>query len=87
MKLLIKHVDNLKSVVYPDRETIPQYLIYKMTDDGVKVGCMIVNGDSMKNLNVEMIKLQYHLENYNDDFTLDVEYVSYEEHKKEINQI
>jgi hypothetical protein len=87
MKLIVKHIDNLKSVDYPDREVIPQYLIYLTTKEGVKISCTIANGGTARDVYVELKKVQNMLEKPNEDFTLEVENITYEEHNEMINQI
>jgi hypothetical protein len=86
MKIVVKHIDNLQSVNYPDRQLIPQYLVYTMTDDNTPISCTVINGDESKDILIEVTKLQHLLTKPNDDFTLVVEYVSYEDNIKLIEE-
>jgi hypothetical protein len=86
MKIVVKHVDNLQSINYPERPLIPQYLIYTMTDDNTLISCTVANGDESKDIFIEVKKLQHLLTKPNDDFTLVVEYISYEDNMKLIEE-
>lgn len=86
MKIVVKHIDNLQSINYPDRALIPQYLVYVMTDANTPISCAVVNGDEAKDTLIEVTKLQHLITKPNDDFTLVVEYISYEDNMKLIEE-
>lgn len=76
MKIVVKHVDNLKSSLIKSKVT-PQYLVYQMTEDNVTINCDIVNGDIEKNKVIN--KLQSNV-----GFTLPVYEVTYDEFKNNV---
>lgn len=86
MKIVVKHVDNLKSSLIKTREGIPQYLVYKMTEDNIPISCEIANGELEKTKAVSWIQIQNHLDNGTSgkEFTLPVYEVSYDEFKNNV---
>src|SRR5690606_12643407 len=91
MKIIVKHVDNLKSQYYPEREITPQFLVYEMTNDNTPISCKICIGEEEKEKYVHQLSLNRELsENKNRDLrnliglTLPIEEVSLDEHLKEV---
>ena len=80
MKIVIKHVDNLVST-FKSTTVTPQYLIYLMTEDGIKISCDIANGNKEKN------KVSNQLISQNKNFTLPIHEISYEEFKSYNNAV
>lgn len=77
MKIVVKHVDNLKSSLIKGKNTIPEYLVYTMTDDNIPITCANVVGDKWKDAAIKVQQLNY-------DFTLPVHEVSYNEFKNNV---
>ena len=86
MKIVVKHIDNLKSSLIETRDEVPQYLVYLMTDDDTSVSCDIVNGEEEKSLKVNWLQIENHLKNGTSgkEFTLPIYEVSYEDFKNNI---
>jgi len=79
MKIVIKHIDNLRSSIN-NKDTIPEYLVYVMTNDDIAVSCINTCGDIFMNAAVKDSQAKYG----ND---LPVHIISYEEHQNNIKQI
>jgi hypothetical protein len=73
MKVVVKHIDNLKSSLFPNKVT-PVYLIYLLTEDNIAVSCEEVIGEHERG--------KYLRENFN--LTLPVFEVTYEEFKNNV---
>lgn len=76
MKIVVKHIDNLKSTLIKNK-TIPEYLIYTMTDDDIPINCINTYGTQFKDMAVKTQQLPY-------NFTLPVYEVSYNQNKTNI---
>lgn len=84
MKIVVKHIDNLKSSLIKTREHIPQYLVYKMTDENIPITCVIANGDEIKDREVSWIQIAHQLDCAEKNFTLPVHNVSFKEYKNNV---
>lgn len=86
MKIVVKHVDNLKSSLIKTRDSIPQYLVYLMTEDNITISCDIANGEEDKMKAVNWLQIKNHLDNgtIGKEFTLPVHDVSYKEFKNNV---
>lgn len=85
MKIVVKHVDNLKSSLIKSKVT-PQYLVYQMTEDNTPISCEIANGEWEKTKAVSWLQIQNHLKNGTSgkEFTLPVYEVTYDEFKNNV---
>ena len=83
MRIVVKHVDNLKSSLIKTKEVIPQYLVYKMTEDNISVSCEIANGEYEKNKAINWVQIEHRI-GKPENFTLPVCEVTYEEYKNNL---
>jgi len=84
MKIVVKHVDNLKSSLIKTKEPIPQYLVYLMTEDNIPINCDIANGEHSKNSIIDNLIIQENIKNYGKKNILPVYEVSYNEFKNNV---
>lgn len=59
MKIVVKHVDNLKSSYNAEKEMVPEYLVYLMTEDNVPISCEQCYGDEAKDTAVMLHRVDY----------------------------
>lgn len=79
MKIVIKHIDNLKSSLVGNKIDVPQYLVYLMTEDNVSITCEIVNGNDRKVNLVNKINEKY-------DYKLNIFEISHREFKDKMRK-
>lgn len=90
MKIVVKHVDNLKSSLIKGKDPVPQYLIYQMTDDNIPVRCEIANGDDAKRAMIKWMDIQHAVDSQTmvnvsmESLTLPVYEVTYDEFKNNV---
>lgn len=82
MKIVVKHVDNLRSSLIKRKE-IPQYLVYKMTEDDTPISCEIANGDWEMNNAIRLIQNNNSVSS-SENLTLPICKVSYDEFKNNV---
>ncbi len=82
MKIVVKHVDNLKSSLIKTKVT-PQYLVYKMTEDNIPISCEIADGEWEKTKAVNWIQIEHRIDKP-ENFTLPVYEVTYDEFKNNV---